>query len=165
MATGMVGLSGERSTPDHTTGESHPRMAEHHSVWETEDGLLVDVVTPPRQGGNNTLFLRDDRATIANTSGEIFIRTNLANLQKGVLFPDGHPVNHESCALPEADAVRAHQYADAIAFDIQISDRSAIWLSKRNAFRLIDLAEVSNASAYFTERQPAVFNRQTAKLR
>ncbi|MER9362893.1 hypothetical protein [Mesorhizobium sp. M0500] len=74
--------------------------------------MLVDV-TPPRHGGNNTLFLRDDRATIASTSGEIFIPTNLADLQKGVFFRDGHPVNYESCALPEADAVRAHQYADA----------------------------------------------------
>lgn len=40
-------------------------MAEHHSVWEIEAGDLVDV-TPPRHGGEFTLFLRDDAANIAS---------------------------------------------------------------------------------------------------
>jgi len=103
---------------DHNTGESHPlMMAEHHSVWETKEGLLIDV-TPPRHGGNNTLFLRDDGATIKSESGEIPIRTNLADLHEGVFFRDGETVHYKNYALPEADAARAHQYADSIKFDM-----------------------------------------------
>ncbi len=103
---------------DHTTGESHSlMMAEHHSVWETEDGFLVDV-TPPRHGANNTLFLRDDGATIISKNGEIPIRTNLADLQEGIFLRDAQAVNYDSYALPEVDAALAHQYATIIGFDM-----------------------------------------------
>lgn len=42
--------------------------AEHHSVWETADGDLVDV-TPPKFGGDRVLFVRDDTADIVDIEG------------------------------------------------------------------------------------------------
>lgn len=38
-------------------------VADHHSVWQTEGGNLVDV-TPPSNGGAEILFVRDDTAGI-----------------------------------------------------------------------------------------------------
>lgn len=92
-------------------------MAEHHSVWETESGELIDV-TPPRHGGETTLFLRDDDATIVSAMGEIPVRTNLADLQAGVFLRDGTPVNYSSYLLPEDDAKRAREYAESIGFEM-----------------------------------------------
>ena len=49
-------------------------VADHHSVWETEDGELVDV-TPPSNGGNEILFVRDDAARIDEAEGAYFLFT------------------------------------------------------------------------------------------
>ncbi|TAZ15423.1 hypothetical protein ELH81_15740 [Rhizobium leguminosarum] len=103
---------------DEVSGQSnHLMMAEHHSVWETESGELIDV-TPPRYGGNTTLFLRDDAAIIVCTLGEIPVRTNLADLQSGVFLRDAQPVSYSSYLLSEADAGRAWQYAEELGFDM-----------------------------------------------
>src|SRR5690606_30830971 len=49
-------------------------VADHHSVWETEKGDLVDV-TPPSNGGTEILFVRDESARIEQEAGAILLFT------------------------------------------------------------------------------------------
>jgi hypothetical protein len=49
-------------------------VADHHSVWETEKGNLVDV-TPPSNGGAEILFVRDDTARIEQDAENILFFT------------------------------------------------------------------------------------------
>lgn len=92
-------------------------MAEHHSVWENEDGDLIDV-TPPRHGGAQTLFLRGDMARVFGSNSEIQVLTNLADIKKGVFFRDGKIVSYSSCLLPEDLRELACEYAGKIGFDM-----------------------------------------------
>lgn len=46
----------------------HDLLADHHSVWETDSGDLVDV-TPPSDGGTEILFVKDESARIELAEG------------------------------------------------------------------------------------------------
>lgn len=91
-------------------------ISEHHSVWETPSGVLVDV-TPPASGGSAILFFRDDAATISLAGSDFVMRTdrtNFADLPRMLL---GSPVPDEHWTLRITKGSPQDLYASKIGFD------------------------------------------------
>lgn len=59
----------------------HPDVyieAEHHGVWEDDEGNLIDI-TPKPDGEKEILFLRDDNANLINETSRNNVRKALIN--------------------------------------------------------------------------------------
>lgn len=74
-------------------------LGDHHSVWETREGKLVDV-TPPRFGANRILFVRDDAATIEEENGNYMLFVNRSSLRKFPFFWQGKPTEYTIWPCP-----------------------------------------------------------------
>jgi hypothetical protein len=78
--------------------------AEHHSVWETSDGKLVDV-TPPKFGGSYILFVRDDSADIVEVGGRFSMFAERTTIS-GILFVrNGKKTDEPFWGLEKSDAI------------------------------------------------------------
>lgn len=75
-------------------------LADHHSVWETEKGALVDV-TPPSNGGDTILFVRDDTARIEKENDEILLFTQRTAKEGIHWFWQGEPSNYSNWPCPQ----------------------------------------------------------------
>jgi hypothetical protein len=74
-------------------------VADHHSVWETEAGDLVDV-TPPSNGGTEILFIRDDAARIEQVANVIqFFTQRTADKEVHWLW-EGKPSDYSNWNCP-----------------------------------------------------------------
>jgi hypothetical protein len=97
----------------------HPdsRIArEHHSVWETPDGKLIDL-TPPASGGASVLFVQDDSAMIISENGDFRMHTDRTNWRDIPRVFQGNPTPHEFYALnPAKPDLKA--YSERLGFEI-----------------------------------------------
>ena len=74
-------------------------VADHHSVWETEEGNLVDV-TPPSNGGTEILFVRDDTARIEQDANSIQLFTQRTANAKVHWLWQGKPSEYSNWSCP-----------------------------------------------------------------
>jgi hypothetical protein len=81
-------------------------VGDHHSVWETAEGELVDV-TPPKCGADQVLFVRDDAAKIEEQGGAYQLFTNrTADPQFPFLWQGNSTIyTHWSCPPNKSDLV------------------------------------------------------------
>lgn len=81
-------------------------LADHHSVWETDGGDLVDI-TPPSNGGTKILFVRDDTARIELDAENIQLFTQRTADASVHWYWLGQPSDYSnwSCPLNKADLV------------------------------------------------------------
>lgn len=91
-------------------------FADHHSVWENENGDLVDV-TPPSNGGGEILFVRDDDAKIRQDDGTIYLFTQRTAHPDVHWYWQGKPseYSHWPCPPDKADLV---EYAANLDFPV-----------------------------------------------
>jgi hypothetical protein len=75
-------------------------LADHHSVWETQKGDLVDV-TPPSNGGDTILFVRDDTARIELENGAILLFTQRTVNMTTHWFWEGNPSEYSNWPCPQ----------------------------------------------------------------
>ncbi|WP_020665193.1 hypothetical protein [Rhizobium leguminosarum] len=92
-------------------------LAEHHSVWETPAGKLVDV-TPPAHHPSTVLFLRDDSAIIVRTNDDLLMLSDLSDFDKMPWFFGGLPVTVRQMIMPDEIRGQAGAYAIRIGFDM-----------------------------------------------
>ncbi|MHC2584173.1 hypothetical protein [Bradyrhizobium diazoefficiens] len=90
-------------------------IAEHHSVWETPEGSLVDLTPPPCAA--HVLFVRDDSATIVCQDGRFLMHTDRTNWPEVPRMLAGMPISAAFYPLDpnKQDVVN---YAQSIGFDI-----------------------------------------------
>lgn len=81
-------------------------LADHHSVWEDDDGNLVDV-TPPSNGGGEILFARDDSARIEEVDGAIQLFTQRTADEEDHWYWQGESSEYSNwpCPPDKADLV------------------------------------------------------------
>ena len=91
-------------------------VADHHSVWETPDGNLVDV-TPPSNGGGEILFVRDDTARIEQAKGVIYLFTQRTADPVIHWMWQGNPSEYSNwpCPPDKSDLV---EYAASLNIDV-----------------------------------------------
>ena len=65
-------------------------IADFHSIWETEEGELVDV-TPPKFGGDRVLFVRDDTCKIEEENGMYLLCVNRSSNPQSPFYWQGKP--------------------------------------------------------------------------
>ena len=94
-------------------------VAEHHSVWESQDGELVDV-TPPRFGRASVLFVRDDTATIEFRDNSFLMRTELTNWPEVPRMLFGIPTSSAVYPLVPSERPDVIAYAARLGFDIAL---------------------------------------------
>lgn len=86
-------------------------MGEFHSVWEPVGRPVIDL-TPPRFGGNQTMFVRDSVADIKAINGNAFMQPNNRMPPPHAPFwKDGHPTNETDMGFLET----APSFADYCA--------------------------------------------------
>lgn len=91
-------------------------FAEHHSVWQTPDGALVDL-TPPASGGTEVLFLRDDSAPIIVENGQFLMHTDRTDHPDHPRVFRGQPTEYEYYPLdPQKPDLLT--YANHLGFDV-----------------------------------------------
>ena len=78
--------------------------AEHHSVWETDDGHLVDV-TPPKFGGGRVFFVRDDTADIMDVAGVFSMWADRTTAADILFVYAGTKIDEPFWGLPKANKV------------------------------------------------------------
>ena len=81
-------------------------VADHHSVWEAENGNLIDV-TPPSNAGTEILFIRDDNARIEQVGGNIQLFTQRTADEEIHWLWQGQPSQYSNwnCPADKADLV------------------------------------------------------------
>jgi hypothetical protein len=99
-------------------------LADHHSVWEDENGNLVDV-TPPSNGGLEILFVRDDNARIEMDSGAILLFTQRTADATNRWFWQGKSSDYSNwpCPLDKADLVSYCAKLSIPVLDILTDDK------------------------------------------
>jgi hypothetical protein len=91
-------------------------LAEHHSVWETPGGELLDV-TPRTFEDPDVLFLRDDSATIIAANGVFLLRTDLTDWPEIPRMLAGYQVDYKVFAL-EPTKPDLVEYVARLGFDL-----------------------------------------------
>lgn len=77
-------------------------VGDHHSVWQTPDGELVDV-TPPKFDEDKVLFLRDDSATIEEEGGVVYLLTNRTSVPGAEFMWAGKPSEYSHYSVRLTD--------------------------------------------------------------
>lgn len=95
-----------------TSGEDVQIWGDFHSVLEMEDGTLVDL-TPPKNGGARTLFVRDPALVIAAYEGWQFLyNTRLGNGERREAMT-GKETDEDRYAFPNA-ALKLAAYCEKL---------------------------------------------------
>lgn len=81
-------------------------VGDHHSLWQTTGGTLVDV-TPPKFGESRVLFVRDDGAPIEGDDRYIYLLTNRTSVPDAKWMWKGNPseYSHVPCPWTKPDLV------------------------------------------------------------
>lgn len=81
-------------------------VGDHHSVWRTPEGDLVDV-TPPKFGERRVLFVRDDSAVIDGDEKQLYLLTNRTSVPGARWMWEGRPseFSHVPCDWGKPDLV------------------------------------------------------------
>jgi hypothetical protein len=81
-------------------------FGDHHSIWQTPQGELVDV-TPPKYGAGHVLFVRDDSAIIESDDKNFYLLTNRSSVQDAKCVWQGNPSDytHWPCPQTKSDLV------------------------------------------------------------
>ncbi|MGQ2917152.1 hypothetical protein [Rhizobium oryzihabitans] len=100
-------------------------LADHHSVWEDSNGNLVDV-TPPSNGGEEILFVRDDTARIEQVDGAIQLFTQRTADEKSPWFWQGKSSDYSNwlCPPDKSDLVAYSASLNIPVLDILTDDQN-----------------------------------------
>jgi hypothetical protein len=74
-------------------------VADFHSVWETPDGVLVDVTLP--KDGNKVLFVRDPELVITRVGNVQRLYNNRTNVPDAPRLWNGNPTGEEFFGMPD----------------------------------------------------------------
>lgn len=81
-------------------------VGDHHSVWQSPEGKLIDV-TPPKFGERRVLFVRDDSAVIEGDEDQFYLLTNRTSVPGARWMWEGNPseYSHVPCPWNKPDVV------------------------------------------------------------
>jgi hypothetical protein len=95
-----------------TSSEEVQVWGDFHSVWQRPDGSLVDL-TPPKDGGDKTLFVRDASLVIESLPGWQFLYNNRLSTGEYREAMTGAPTQDDRYPFPST-AKRLVEYCEKL---------------------------------------------------
>lgn len=92
-------------------------IAEHHSLWETPAGTLVDL-TPPPSGTSSVLFVRDDNVPIRGANGVFQMWADRTNWPEVPRMLAGNSHDQDNWSLDAKTKHDLRVYANKLGFDL-----------------------------------------------